>query len=132
MFKSEKGQAIAELAIVGALLALLLLAVADFGRLFSAYVIITNAANSGAVYGSASMNAAQDSAGIAAAARNETSTLIQDPNDQLTISSAVQEDSFGQHNVRVTVTFRPNFQFPIPGVLNHVTLQRSVVRMVQE
>jgi len=132
MFKSEKGQAIAELAIAGALLMLILLAVVDFGRLLSAYVMVTNAANSGAVYGSASMDAAQNSADIAATVRNETSQLVKSENDQLSISSSVQEDSFGQHYVRVTVTFRPDLQFPIPGVLDHLTLQRSVVRMVQE
>ncbi len=132
MIKNEKGQAIVELALISTVLMSMLLASIDFGRLLSSYVIITNAANRGATYASSSINAAYDSNGIATAVNSETSSLILDPNEQLSISSNVSEDAYGHHQVQVTVTFSPALFFPIPGVLDHVTLHRSVTRMVQE
>lgn len=49
---SERGQSLVELALCLPLLILILLGVLDFGRVFNAYIVITNAARNGAYYGS--------------------------------------------------------------------------------
>jgi len=49
---SERGQSLVELALCLPLLVLILLGVLDFGRVFNAYIVITNAARNGAYYGS--------------------------------------------------------------------------------
>jgi Flp pilus assembly protein TadG len=69
------GQAAAELG--GALLVLvpLLLAAADFGRLYYTYVTLQDAARAGAQYGSQSVTNAADTAGIKAAATADASNI---------------------------------------------------------
>lgn len=52
LWKRERGQALVELAIMLPILLIILLGVIDFGRVFYAYVTITNAAREGARYGS--------------------------------------------------------------------------------
>lgn len=49
---SERGQSMVELALLVPLLALILLGLIDFGRVFGAFIVITNAAREGARYGS--------------------------------------------------------------------------------
>ena len=48
MLRSERGQSLVELALVLPLLILLLAGMVDFGRAFSNYIVITNAAREGA------------------------------------------------------------------------------------
>lgn len=50
--RKEKGQGLVELAIILPLLLIILLGTIDFGRVFYAYVTITNASREGARYGS--------------------------------------------------------------------------------
>jgi Flp pilus assembly protein TadG len=50
--KSEKGQSITEFALILVMLLTLLAGVADLGRMFMAYIVIRDAAQEGAVYGS--------------------------------------------------------------------------------
>jgi len=52
LWKRERGQALVELAILLPILLVILLGVIDFGRVFYAYVTITNASREGARYGS--------------------------------------------------------------------------------
>ena len=52
LWKREKGQSMVELAILLPILLIILLGIIDFGRVFFAYVTITNAAREGARYGS--------------------------------------------------------------------------------
>jgi Flp pilus assembly protein TadG len=47
-FRSERGQASVELALVLPVLLLILFGIMEFGRVFSAYLVITNAAREGA------------------------------------------------------------------------------------
>jgi Flp pilus assembly protein TadG len=64
----SNGQSIVELAIVLPVLMLLLLAAADFGRLFYTWIAVNNAARAGAQYGSQTVITAANSAGMALAA----------------------------------------------------------------
>ena len=52
MSKEEQGQSLVELAIMMPILMIILLGIIDFGRVFYAYVTITNASREGARYGS--------------------------------------------------------------------------------
>ena len=68
---SEKGQSAVELAFVVPILIVLLLAVADFGRVFLISVAVNNAARAGAQYGSQTVSTAQDTNGIETAAATD-------------------------------------------------------------
>lgn len=52
LWKRERGQSLVELAIMLPILLIILLGIIDFGRVFYAYVTITNASREGARYGS--------------------------------------------------------------------------------
>lgn len=51
LFRSQRGQAVAEFALVVPLLVLILFGVMEFGRIFHTYILITNAAREGARLG---------------------------------------------------------------------------------
>ena len=68
---SERGQSAVELAFVVPIVIVLLLAIADFGRVFLVSVAVNNAARAGAQYGSQTVATAQDSTGIQNAAATD-------------------------------------------------------------
>lgn len=49
--KAQRGQSLVELALLVPVLILILIGIIDFGRVFNAYITITNAAREGARYG---------------------------------------------------------------------------------
>ncbi|PKM76263.1 MAG: pilus assembly protein TadE [Firmicutes bacterium HGW-Firmicutes-15] len=51
VFKSQQGQALVELALVLPILLMLLFGIIEFGRIFGAYMVITNLSREGARYG---------------------------------------------------------------------------------
>ncbi|MDD3364949.1 MAG: TadE/TadG family type IV pilus assembly protein [Syntrophomonas sp.] len=51
LFKSQQGQALVELAMVLPILLMLLLGIMEFGRIFGAYMVISNLSREGARYG---------------------------------------------------------------------------------
>lgn len=71
----ERGQSTVELAVVVPVLLILLLAAADFGRIFYMSIEVMNAARAGAQYGSQTVITAADSAGMIAAAKADGSNL---------------------------------------------------------
>jgi Flp pilus assembly protein TadG len=74
--KSSQGHAIVELALTMPLLLLLLFGAGDFARAFYAAVTLTSAAGVGAMFGTRSIGAASDVAGITLAAQNDAQNLI--------------------------------------------------------
>jgi len=66
-----KGQSLVEMAAVLPVLALLLLAATDFGRLYYTNIEVIQAARAGAQYGSQSVITAANSAGMQTAAKND-------------------------------------------------------------
>ena len=74
--RTARGQALVELALTIPLLLLLLFGAGDLARAFSASVTFTNAAGVGAMFGSRSIDAASDVAGITQAAQNDGQNLI--------------------------------------------------------
>ena len=71
----ERGQSTVELAVVVPVLLILLLAAADFGRIFYMSIEVMSAARAGAQYGSQTVITAADSAGMIAAAKADGSNL---------------------------------------------------------
>jgi Flp pilus assembly protein TadG len=70
-----KGQSAVELAVVVPVLMLLLVAAADFCRIFYMSIGVMNAARAGAQYGSQTVITAADSAGMIAAAKTDGSNF---------------------------------------------------------
>ena len=71
----RRGQTAVEVAIAAPMLAVLLVACADFGRIFYTNVEVDNAARAGAQYGSQSVTAAANSTNIQTAAINGAPNL---------------------------------------------------------
>jgi Flp pilus assembly protein TadG len=74
-YRGPKGHSMAEMAAILPVLALLLLAATDFGRLYYTGIEVANAARAGAQYGSQSLIAAADFTGMASAAKTDASNL---------------------------------------------------------
>jgi Flp pilus assembly protein TadG len=73
--RSASGQSAVELAFALPVFILLLLATADFGRLFYVWIAVNNAARAGAQYGSQSVITAANSAGMILAATTDGSNI---------------------------------------------------------
>ncbi|MGH7916552.1 MAG: TadE/TadG family type IV pilus assembly protein [Candidatus Binataceae bacterium] len=70
-----RGQSAVELALIAPVLILILLAAADFGRLFYISIAISNAARAGAQYGAQSVITAADANGMIAAAQYDGANI---------------------------------------------------------
>jgi Flp pilus assembly protein TadG len=70
-----KGQSAVELAIIVPVLALMLVAIADFGRVFFVSVAVNNAARASAQFGSQSATTAADPTGMIAAANADAANI---------------------------------------------------------
>ena len=125
-FKSEKGQSLTEFALVLVFLVALLAGVFDLGRAFFAYIIIRDAAQEGAVYGSIAPKS--DLAGFknAVAARVENAFLDPDDTTKTPIdltSMSVQVDVLGSacaapgNSVRVQVNYSYPIAMPFLGAM---------------
>src|SRR5262245_30473044 len=68
--RGERGGALVELALVVPVLFGLAIGVADFARVFSTSIALTNAARAGAQYAAVNETQSKDTAGITSAARN--------------------------------------------------------------
>lgn len=71
----NSGQALVETAVTVPLLILLLVGVAELGRLAFAAIEVSNAARAGAAYGAQNGGTASDTTGIATAAANDAANL---------------------------------------------------------
>jgi Flp pilus assembly protein TadG len=142
-----------ELAIALPMLMLFMFGAGDFGRIFYAAVSVTNAAETGALYGSYSVGRAQDTTGISTAVTNDTqdlsgvtvasTTFCQCP-DQSSIScdASVSCPTGGlglgtapkkRLYSKVTATYTFN-QVPVvnyPGLPTSVTINKQVIMRVQ-
>jgi Flp pilus assembly protein TadG len=122
--RPRRGIAIAELAVVLAVLILICLAACDFGRVFYNAIVLDNCAYNGAMYASNATLAAQMpySSVQAAALADWPSSLTPSP----TISSASGTDSNGVSYITVTATqsFQTIIDYPL--MPSNVTLSRTV------
>jgi hypothetical protein len=129
------------------MLALFLLIAADFGRFFSTNVGLKNAARAGAQYGSQSVVAAADGAGMIAAAEKDGSAItgITATANQRTCESGssvaacatTYSATYCTHNAQATyviVNAQATFHTLVhyPGIPSSLTLSGRVVMQVQE
>jgi Flp pilus assembly protein TadG len=100
---SRRGQSLVEFALVLPVLVILLLGLLDLGRLYFAYVAITDAAGEGVAYGARNPT---DDSGIKLRASEATEGLVEIGTDQVTVASS--EDA-----ITVTVTYSSTLITPL-------------------
>jgi Flp pilus assembly protein TadG len=138
------GQSAVELAVAVPVLVLLLLAGADFARLFYTYTAVENAARAGAQYGSQSVITAADGNGMIAAANADGSNVTgltvnanQCTCESSTSSVASCSANYCSDNSQATYVV-VNTQAPFhtivsyPGIPSSLTLSGQAVMQVQE
>lgn len=112
--------------------ALLLLAVGviNFAFVFHTYIQVINAAGVGATYAAASANAANDEAGIAAAALADSETwhCIR----PTATRASLVGDPYGYQRVSVTVTCQVSDLVILPQGLGPVTVSATATRRVRQ
>ena len=113
MRKDQSGQGLVELILVFPLLLLVLLGIIDFGRVYFAYVTITNASREGARYAS---SCPSDLVEIKNRVVRETSGLVEIRMDDITVYP-----SGGEIAVRVANDFRASFFAQLPFVRDYFT-----------
>jgi Flp pilus assembly protein TadG len=107
----DGGQAMVEFTLILPAFLVMVFAVVDFGRAYSAYVTITNAAREGARYGIA---APTDSAGITSRVQS-TAGSYNDSN--LTVTVSCNTSCTSGQDVVVTAKYNLSLITPLAGVL---------------
>jgi Flp pilus assembly protein TadG len=120
--RRQRGQALAELAVLLPLLVLLLLGAVDFGRLYRAFVAVESAAATGAQYACSSPAHAANTNGIRIAALSQAMDI--------TNFSPVVNTTVVNSNVVVTVSATYRTLVRWPGITNSVPLQRVAIMRV--
>lgn len=124
----QGGQSLVETAIVFPILILLLVAVVDFGRVFDAYIVLTNAAREGARFGS--VNPALSEAEVKAFVVEDvlgSGTNLTLMSDFTGANVTVEGQDEGSTEVRVTVTYRFPLWFGRLIGVSEVTLTKDSV-----
>lgn len=126
LLKSSPGQSLVEFAVILPVLLLLVMGAIDFGRVYFAYVSVTNGARNGAEYASHGPDAAADTASIREVVLADTSDLLNtsETNPEVTVSTGA--DSYGGLYADVTVGYTYNTIFPWPGLPDSIDLARTV------
>ena len=117
------GSAAVETAVLLPFLLLLAMGTTDLGRVSHAYIAVATSARNAAQYGSGSKNASQDTAGIAAAARSEMSSVAGYSSSNPTVTSTLTDNGDG---VKATVSFQFQSIIRYPGLPSSLTLTRTV------
>ena len=128
----QRGQSLVEFALLLPILLIIVLGVTDFGRLYFAYVSVTNAARNGAHYASASTEKAADLDGIRGAALADTENLLNTSPTNPDVSAQTGLDGQGKTYTSVTVNYTFETLLPWPGVPDSVDMQRTVRMRVAE
>lgn len=132
LFTRDLGQSAVEFALLAPVLLILMLGVIDFGRVYFAYVSVTNGARNGAHFASQSTGAAADIDGIRAAAVGDTSDLLNTSATNPDVSVATGTDSQGRLYADVTMIYTFSSIFPWPGLPSSIDVDRTVRARVFE
>ena len=130
--RGERGQSLMELALLALVFIVLMLGVVDFGRVYFAYVSVTNGARNGAHYASVSPSNAADTTGIKSAAVADTSDLLDTSSSNPDVSVSTGTDSQGRLYADVTMTYTFSTIFPWPGLPTSIDVERTVRARVAE
>ena len=141
LLRGKHGQSLAEFALLLPVLLLLALGAMDFGRLYFAYVSVTNASRNAAQYGSFNVVRANDEDCtdgncLQLAALADTTNLL---NTSATNPEVTTElcpngglDAQGRECVRVRVTYTFKTLVPWPGLPGSIDMSRTVQMRVAE
>jgi Flp pilus assembly protein TadG len=121
--RATRGIAIAEAALVSPLLILMLVAVADFGRVFFQTIALTNAARAGAQFGSFSVANSSNTTGIALAAQQEAADI-----GAITVSS--RQLCQCPSGTTVSCTTGSCGAYGLPQVFLEVTVTKTFTTMI--
>ena len=124
--RGDRGQALVELAMITPILIILMLGVIDYGRVYFAYVSVTNGARIGADYASTDAAAAADTAAIKAAALTDTSDLLDQTATNPEVTVVTANDGQGRLYADVTMTYTFSTLFPWPGLPTSIDIERTV------
>ena len=130
--RGDRGQSVVELALLAPFLIILMLGVIDFGRVYFAYVSVTNGARNGAHYASESATAAADTSGVTSAAVADTSDLLNTSPSNPTVTVTTGNDSQGRLFADVTMAYTFSTIFPWPGLPSSIDVERTVRARVAE
>jgi len=127
--QAERGQGTVEFALLLPVLLLLVVGVINFAFIFHTYIQVVDAAGVGATYAAASATAANDTAGISAAALADSANWHCDA--PTATRSALARDPYGFQQVTVTVTCQVS-DLVIGGGLGPVTVSADASRRVRQ
>ncbi len=128
----ERGQSALEFALLAPILLLLMLGVVDFGRIYFAYVSVTNGARNGANFAAQGAAAVDDVDGIRSAAVGETSDLLNTSETNPSVAVATGTDTQGRLYADVTMSYAFSTIFPWPGLPGSINVERTVRSRVLE
>ena len=141
LIRGTRGQSLAEFALLLPILMILMLGAIDFGRLYFAYVSVTNASRNAAQYGSfntlrANDEDCTDGACLRLAAVADTTNLLNTSSTNPLVTTepcAVgSRDDQGNECVRVTVTYTFETLVPWPVLPSSIEMSRTVQMRVAE
>ncbi len=132
IIRGKRGQSLVEFALIAPVLIILMLGTIDYGRVYFAYVSVTNGARNGAHFASDSSTAAQDTDGIRTAVLGDTSDLLDTSSENPAVVVATGTDSQGRLYADVTVSYTFSTIFPWPGLPTSMNVERTVRSRVAE
>ncbi|WP_129689929.1 TadE/TadG family type IV pilus assembly protein [Gottfriedia acidiceleris] len=122
--RSEKGQSLVEFALILPLLAMLLLGMLDFGRIFHAYLALDHAGREAA----RAASIGKDDATIKSVAVNDASS-IKLTTDKISISPSTRSSG---SNVTITISYPVDFLTPVIGqIVGKLDLKSTTVMRVE-
>lgn len=128
----SRGQSLVEFALIAPFLLLLMLGVIDYGRVYFAYISVTNGARNGADFASVSPSAAADLPGIKTAATNDTIQLLNTSPTNPDVAVTTGTDVQGRLFADVTMNYTFSTIFPWPGLPTSINVARTVRARVAE
>ena len=124
--RCDRGQALVELALIAPILIILMLGVIDYGRVYFAYVSVTNGARVGADYAAIGPTQAADTAAIKTAALGDTEDLLNQSPTNPNVTVTTDYDSQDRLYAEVTMTYTFSTLFPWPGLPTSINVERTV------
>ena len=132
IIRGRRGQSLVEFALIAPVLIILMLGTIDYGRVYFAYVSVTNGARNGAHFASGSATAAADIDGIRTAAVGDTNELLNTSPTNPDVSVVTGTDTQGRLYADVTMQYTFTTMFPWPGLPNSMNVTRTVRARVAE
>lgn len=124
----EEGQSLVEMVLTVPFLAILVVVMVNSAFIFQTYITVTNAANSGAIYGASGLSAALNKTAIRDQVLAESDTWhCPSP----VIDSTTSGDGYGFTRVSVTVTCEVSDLVGFANILDDITVSYTAVRRVK-